>query len=76
MQDEEDSKKMERLSNMELLNQNIDYAIGLFLIYVLTLSVFPGFLSEDLGKHSLGEWYLHIYLLLLLQFRFFFISYS
>ncbi|KAL8088140.1 equilibrative nucleotide transporter 3-like isoform X1 [Apium graveolens] len=56
-QDEEDSKKMERLSHAELLTQNIDYAIGLFLIYVLTLSVFPGFLSEDIGKHSLGEWY-------------------
>ncbi|KAK1388959.1 Equilibrative nucleoside transporter [Heracleum sosnowskyi] len=56
-QDEEASKKMERLSNMELITQNIDYVIGLFLIYVMTLSVFPGFLSEDLGKHSLGEWY-------------------
>lgn len=56
MQDEEDSMKMERLSLKELITQNIDYVIGLFLIYVLTLSVFPGFLSEDIGKHSLGEW--------------------
>ncbi|KAI3852670.1 hypothetical protein MKX03_003172 [Papaver bracteatum] len=30
---------------------------GLFLIYILTLSIFPGFLSEDTGKHSLGSWY-------------------
>uniref|UniRef100_A0A5B6ZS47 Putative Major facilitator superfamily protein isoform 2 n=2 Tax=Davidia involucrata TaxID=16924 RepID=A0A5B6ZS47_DAVIN len=54
---EEDSKHLERLSNKELLFQNIDYAIDLFLIYVLTLSIFPGFLSEDTGSHSLGTWY-------------------
>ncbi|MCI17413.1 equilibrative nucleotide transporter 3-like, partial [Trifolium medium] len=29
----------------------------LFLTYVLTLSIFPGFLSEDTGSHSLGTWY-------------------
>ncbi|TYK12356.1 equilibrative nucleotide transporter 3-like isoform X1 [Cucumis melo var. makuwa] len=46
-----------RLSNKELLLQNVDYAIGLFLIYALTLSIFPGFLSEDTGSHSLGTWY-------------------
>ncbi|XP_038902089.1 equilibrative nucleotide transporter 3-like [Benincasa hispida] len=46
-----------RLSNKELLLQNIDYAIGLFMIYALTLSIFPGFLSEDTGSHSLGTWY-------------------
>lgn len=56
IQDEEDPKNMERLSNKELLIQNIDYAIDMFLIYVLTLSIFPGFLSEDTGKHSLGGW--------------------
>lgn len=28
-----------------------------FLIYVLTLSIFPGFLSEDTGSHGLGTWY-------------------
>ncbi|KAL5705913.1 Epsin-3 [Ranunculus cassubicifolius] len=55
--DEEDFKKMERLSTKELFIQNIDYEIDLFLIYVLTLSIFPGFLAEDTGKHSLGSWY-------------------
>ncbi|KAF4382565.1 hypothetical protein F8388_015393 [Cannabis sativa] len=55
--DEEDPKKLERLGNKELLLQNIDYAIDMFLIYVLTLSIFPGFLSEDTGSHSLGTWY-------------------
>ncbi|XP_009778597.1 equilibrative nucleotide transporter 3-like isoform X2 [Nicotiana tabacum] len=48
---------VERLNNKQLLLQNIDYAIDLFLIYALTLSIFPGFLSEDTGSHSLGSWY-------------------
>lgn len=54
---EEDPKQLERLSNKELLLQNIDYALDMFLIYVLTLSIFPGFLSEDTGSHGLGAWY-------------------
>lgn len=53
----EDPKQFERLSNKQLLVQNIDYALDLFLIYVLTLSIFPGFLAEDTGSHSLGSWY-------------------
>lgn len=53
MQDEE---QYQRLSNKELLLQNIDYALAMFLIYALTLSIFPGFLSEDTGSHSLGTW--------------------
>uniref|UniRef100_A0A6P4A5F1 equilibrative nucleotide transporter 3-like isoform X1 n=1 Tax=Ziziphus jujuba TaxID=326968 RepID=A0A6P4A5F1_ZIZJJ len=55
--DEEDPNKLQRLSNKELLFQNMDYALDMFLIYVLTLSIFPGFLSEDTGSHSLGTWY-------------------
>ncbi|XP_029120960.1 equilibrative nucleotide transporter 3 isoform X2 [Elaeis guineensis] len=54
---EEDPKLLDRLSNKQLLSQNSDYAIDIFLIYVLTLSIFPGFLSEDTGSHSLGSWY-------------------
>ncbi|KAG1347207.1 equilibrative nucleotide transporter 3 [Cocos nucifera] len=54
---EEDPKLLERLTNKQLLLQNIDYALDLYLIYVLTLSIFPGFLSEDTGSHSLGSWY-------------------
>ncbi|KAL3820982.1 hypothetical protein ACJIZ3_006887 [Penstemon smallii] len=50
-------KDMVRLSNKELLLQNIDYAFDMFMIYALTLSIFPGFLSEDTGSHSLGGWY-------------------
>ncbi|PWA53934.1 Equilibrative nucleoside transporter [Artemisia annua] len=47
----------ERLTNRQLIAENIDYALDMFLIYLLTLSIFPGFLSEDTGKHSLGSWY-------------------
>ncbi|KAL0012630.1 hypothetical protein SO802_007738 [Lithocarpus litseifolius] len=55
--DEDDAKQLERLSNKQLFFQNIDYATGLFLIYVLTLSIFPGFLYENTGTHGLGSWY-------------------
>ncbi|KAF6157926.1 hypothetical protein GIB67_015242 [Kingdonia uniflora] len=54
---EEDNHQLDRLSNKQLLLQNIDYATDLFLIYVVTLSIFPGFLVEDTGSHSLGSWY-------------------
>ncbi|KAH9744353.1 hypothetical protein KPL70_003664 [Citrus sinensis] len=54
---EEVEKCSERFSNKQLLLQNIDYAIDMFVIYTLTLSIFPGFLSEDTGSHSLGGWY-------------------
>ncbi|ESQ38084.1 hypothetical protein EUTSA_v10028692mg [Eutrema salsugineum] len=52
-----DDSKNQRLSNKELLLQNIDYAVNLSLIYVLTLSIFPGFLYENTGQHGLGAWY-------------------
>ncbi|KAJ4813356.1 Equilibrative nucleoside transporter 4 [Rhynchospora pubera] len=55
--DEEGLGPPGRLSTKDLLLQNIDHAISLYLIYVLTLSIFPGFLSEDTGSHSLGSWY-------------------
>ncbi|KAJ1700745.1 hypothetical protein LUZ63_000524 [Rhynchospora breviuscula] len=55
--DEEGLGSPGRLSTKDLLLQNIDHAISLYLIYVLTLSIFPGFLSEDTGSHSLGSWY-------------------
>ncbi|PAN13627.2 hypothetical protein PAHAL_2G407900 [Panicum hallii] len=54
---EEDPQKHKRLTTKELLMENIDYAFDIYLIYVLTLSIFPGFLSEDTGAHSLGTWY-------------------
>lgn len=55
--DQEYTKDPERKGNKQLLLENIDYAVDLFLIYTLTLSIFPGFLSEDTGSHSLGTWY-------------------
>ncbi|KAI5570499.1 hypothetical protein BDE02_11G033200 [Populus trichocarpa] len=52
------AKPPERLSNKQLIFQNIDYALDLYLIYVLTLSIFPGFVFENTGKHKLGnKWY-------------------
>ncbi|GFQ02305.1 equilibrative nucleotide transporter 3 [Phtheirospermum japonicum] len=47
----------ERLSNKQLLSKNIDYVLDLWLIYVLTLSIFPGFLYENTGAHHLKSWY-------------------
>ncbi|GFP82766.1 equilibrative nucleotide transporter 3 [Phtheirospermum japonicum] len=47
----------ERQSNKELVLQNIDYTSGVFLIYALTFSIFPGFLYENTGTHKLGSWY-------------------
>ncbi|XP_070038223.1 equilibrative nucleotide transporter 3-like isoform X2 [Nicotiana tomentosiformis] len=38
--------QLERLSNKQLFFQNIDYLLDLFLIYVLTLSIFPGFVLD------------------------------
>ncbi|KAM7492300.1 hypothetical protein LguiA_035221 [Lonicera macranthoides] len=55
--EEDPEQQIGRLSNKMLLIQNMDYALDMFLIYVLTLSIFPGFLSEDTGSHSLGSWY-------------------
>ncbi|GFQ02304.1 equilibrative nucleotide transporter 3 [Phtheirospermum japonicum] len=52
-----DDVKHERLSNKQLIFQNVDYILDLYIIYVLTLSIFPGFLYENTGKHQLGSWY-------------------
>ncbi|KAI3871012.1 hypothetical protein MKW92_000557 [Papaver armeniacum] len=54
---EENPEFMARLNNRQLLAQNMDYAITIFLTFVLTFSLFPGFLTEDTKKHSLGSWY-------------------
>jgi len=51
---------MERLSTKQLFLDNIDYAADLVLIYVVTLSIFPGFLYENTGTHQLGTWYVPI----------------
>ncbi|MED6131469.1 Epsin-3, clathrin recruitment and traffic between the Golgi and endosome [Stylosanthes scabra] len=54
---DDDLKQVERISNKELFLKNLDYAVDLFLIYVITLSIFPGFLYENTGTHQLGTWY-------------------
>ncbi|GMN50935.1 hypothetical protein TIFTF001_020095 [Ficus carica] len=48
---------IERMSKKQLILENIDYVLGLYLIYVVTLSIFPGFLYENTGNHKLGTWY-------------------
>ncbi|EPS58545.1 equilibrative nucleoside transporter [Genlisea aurea] len=54
---DKETVKQERLTTKQLLVQNVDYAIDLYVIYVLTLSIFPGFLYENTGHHQLGSWY-------------------
>nr|XP_011470879.1 PREDICTED: equilibrative nucleotide transporter 3-like [Fragaria vesca subsp. vesca] len=49
--------RLQRLSNKQLFKQNLDYGLGLFLTYALTLSIFPGFLYENTQNHKLGSWY-------------------
>ncbi|XP_010533854.1 PREDICTED: equilibrative nucleotide transporter 3 [Tarenaya hassleriana] len=52
-----DQSKIQRRSNKQLLRENIDHGINLYLVYVVTLSIFPGFLYENTGEHQLGTWY-------------------
>ncbi|CAN6548983.1 unnamed protein product [Malus baccata var. baccata] len=33
------------------------YGIGIFLIYVVTLSIFPGYITEDVHSQILKDWY-------------------
>ncbi|XP_059660008.1 equilibrative nucleotide transporter 3-like isoform X2 [Cornus florida] len=57
-QTEDDAKLLERLSNKQLFLQNVDYMLCIYLIYVLTLSICPGFFYENTGSHKLGpSWY-------------------
>ncbi|KAL1562733.1 equilibrative nucleotide transporter 3-like isoform X4 [Salvia divinorum] len=45
----------DRLSNKQLLLQNIDYALDIYLLRVLTLSIFPGFLYIPYDRvHKVG----------------------
>ncbi|XP_019098908.1 PREDICTED: equilibrative nucleotide transporter 2-like, partial [Camelina sativa] len=44
-------------SNKVLFLLNLGNAINLFLVYLVTFRFFPRFLLEDMGKHSLGDWY-------------------
>ncbi|GAB2231471.1 hypothetical protein Droror1_Dr00010479 [Drosera rotundifolia] len=52
-----DVQTHDRLTLKQLIVQNWDYLLDLYLIYVLTLSIFPGFLYENTGVHGLGSWY-------------------
>jgi solute carrier family 29 (equilibrative nucleoside transporter), member 1/2/3 len=50
------------MSGKQILLQNVDYVLDVFLIYTLPLSIVPGFVAEDIGTHNLGSWYLLILL--------------
>jgi hypothetical protein len=54
---EEDPQKSKRLTTKELVMENIDYMLDIYMIYILTLSIFPTFLSEDTEAHNLESWY-------------------
>ncbi|KAI4299268.1 hypothetical protein L6164_032743 [Bauhinia variegata] len=56
-QEGNDAKQQERLSLKQLVLQNIDFEADVFLTYVLTLSIIPGFSYENTGSHQLGTWY-------------------
>lgn len=51
------ANQQELLSHRKLFLQNIDYVFDVVMLYVLTLSIMPGFLYEDTGIHKLGTWY-------------------
>ncbi|GJU24700.1 equilibrative nucleotide transporter 3-like protein [Tanacetum coccineum] len=57
MKAHDEARYSKRLSKKQLFFENYDYAMDLFLIYVVTLSIFPGFLYENTGSHQLGTWY-------------------
>jgi hypothetical protein len=42
--------------------ENIDYMLDIYLIYILTLSIFPRFLSVDTEAHNLESWYFFAFL--------------
>ncbi|XP_027188869.1 equilibrative nucleotide transporter 3-like [Cicer arietinum] len=51
------ANQQDGLSHKKLFIENIDYFAIIFMTYVLTLSIMPGFLYEDTGIHKLGTWY-------------------
>ncbi|CAM6090669.1 unnamed protein product [Calypogeia fissa] len=55
--DEEADQPIVRRTNSQLLFENLDYCFVIAATYILSLSIFPGFLAEDTGRHQLGSWY-------------------
>lgn len=56
-----ETDQIPRLGNKEVIYQNMNRVINLFVIYALTISIFPGFLYENTGKHQLGSWYAYAF---------------
>ncbi|XP_024364887.1 equilibrative nucleotide transporter 3 [Physcomitrium patens] len=55
--DGEPGKPPTRLTVRQLGVRIWDYLIGQIILYMVSLSIFPGFLYEDTGTHDLGSWY-------------------
>ncbi|CAF1838250.1 unnamed protein product [Brassica oleracea var. botrytis] len=51
------------IDNLQLARENIYKLSSLFLTYAMTLSIFPGFLFENTGKHELNSWFVTLYVL-------------
>ncbi|CAN1172735.1 Equilibrative nucleotide transporter 3 [Linum perenne] len=47
-----------RLSTRELVIENIDYLLDMYFTYSISLSIFPGFISENTSTHGMGTWYM------------------
>ncbi|CAN1254993.1 Equilibrative nucleotide transporter 3 [Linum perenne] len=54
----EDGTSPTRLSTRELVIENIDYLLDMYFTYSISLSIFPGFISENTGTHGMGTWYM------------------
>lgn len=52
----DDEEEEASASHKELLHKLRVPAISIFLTYLMTLSIFPGFLSEDVQSKALGDW--------------------
>lgn len=46
-----------RASLRDVLSRIKWHGFGIFMIYVVTLSIFPGFITEDVHSDALGDWY-------------------
>lgn len=55
--DKEGESQPPPLSYWQVLWQVREFAGALILLYTITLSIFPGVLSEDLASQRLGSWY-------------------
>ncbi|ONK72140.1 uncharacterized protein A4U43_C04F16200 [Asparagus officinalis] len=46
-----------RLTLWNIIARTKSFGFGVFLIYVVTLSIFPGYITEDVHSEALKDWY-------------------